>query len=467
MRTSVVRLVVLAVSLPLLLTLCGAMWFTPFPISETVGLLQDAGILQGETTPYAFFDPTIRSWYRPFYHLTWWLLWTGTGSVSLTLALFKLLGIASVASLAGLLIWRLRPRRWVEAAAALCAEAVLIGSPGFRENLELPLLMTLVGMPLLLIVWILMERERRSWHGPVIVALTLIAIGFKEQGLVLIPLVAAAWWLGAPGVGRGTVVAMVTLAMAYVGMRLATSGSWQPFEQDVALGFTRIAADEASARFGAFPWPLYAYNSASTVGNILFAEPTAGEFRVVYALTRNALLPWQVNHVLSSTLLTALIGWWGVRELRRNAGQPWSPESRLFLLTVVAIAASGALSFNYSRDRLGGMALVLYALSAYFAVCLAAERVRSLAGTRGWAWALALVLLAAGWQVRALGTVEDARLRADRNHREWVTNLQRRRVEASPPYRLVLDALTGQGLDGSAAQPSPYPREVSAVIGER
>ena len=35
---------------------------------------------------------------------------------------------------------------------------------------------------------------------------------------------------------------------------------------------------------------------------------------------------------------------------------------------LVALAACGALSFDYSRDRLGGMAVPFYALAAYFAL---------------------------------------------------------------------------------------------------
>jgi len=43
---------------------------------------------------------------------------------------------------------------------------VLVGTPGFRDNLELPLIYTTVGMPLLLIVWILVESKHRWWHPP-------------------------------------------------------------------------------------------------------------------------------------------------------------------------------------------------------------------------------------------------------------------------------------------------------------
>ena len=45
----------------------------------------------------------------------------------------------------------------------------------------------IVGMPLIVLVWILLQRVPRWWHAPAIVALTLVAIGFKEQGLVIVP----------------------------------------------------------------------------------------------------------------------------------------------------------------------------------------------------------------------------------------------------------------------------------------
>ena len=178
------------ISLPLLLNLGETMWRSPYPIHETVGLLQS----YADASPASFFDPTKLSWYRPLYHLTWWMLRHTTGSLNSTLFWFKTIELSSVVVLLALLIWYLRPRSLLDCAAATCAGAVLVGTPGFRTNLELPLLMTLVGMPMALAVWMLLERDPRWWHAPVILVVTLVAIGFKEQGLVIAPLVVAAWW---------------------------------------------------------------------------------------------------------------------------------------------------------------------------------------------------------------------------------------------------------------------------------
>lgn len=455
---------VLALTLPLVFDLCEGMWRTPYPISETVALLQ----LYSEAPLGSLFDPTVRSWYRPLYHLSWWTLWHGTGSLDAALFGFKVFEITAVLALVGLFVWHLRPRTFIDAAAATFALAVLVGTPGFRANLEIPLLMTLVGMALAMLVWILLEREHRWWHPPVIVALMLIAVGFKEQGLVIVPLVVAAWWTGAPGATRTTTALVVAGAVAYLAMRVATSGNWAPFEQDVGLGFDYLSAAEASKRFGAFPLWIYGYNGTSTVANVLFSEPTDGQFGVVWHALHWQLEAWEFNHVMSSTLLTVLVAWWGLRTLKREAGRPWSVESRALVAAVVALAASGALGFNYSRDRLGGMAVVFYAIAAYFSVRAAAAWAATGARMRMVGACAGLVILAGAWQLRAIGTVEDVRLRSVKIRREWIVDLQQQRTDDTRErtYQEILQAMAPQGLDPSAARPTPYPRWFRAWLGK-
>ena len=223
---------------------------------------------------------------------------------------------------------------------------MLVGSPGFRDDLELPLIYTTVGMPLLLIVWMLIEREHRWWHTPVILALTMLAIGYKEQGLVIVPVVLVAWWMGAPGANRTTAAAIVAVTAVYLAIRFSTSESWPAFVQDVGYGFTMLSPDEATTRFGALPILMYAYNVIVTLTNILFSEPTAGVFTIMRDLQEGELTAWEVNHLLSSAVLTGLLVWWGVRAVRRDRGAPWSVESRVCVATVIAVAASAALGFD-------------------------------------------------------------------------------------------------------------------------
>jgi len=466
---------VFAVTAPLLLTLLRVLWRTPYPISETIALLEDV-----DTSPASFFlDPARKSWYRPLYHLTWMALWRGTGSLDAALVLFKTIELAAVGGLIALVIWYLRPRTAIAAGAATFAVAVLVGTPGFRDNLELPLIYTTVGMPLLLIVWMLLERKERWWHTPVILALTLLAIGYKEQGLVIVPVVLVAWWMGAPGASRTTAAAIVVMTAVYLAIRFSTSGTWPTFVQDVGYGFTMLSPDQATTRFGTFPVGMYVYNVVATTTNILFSEPTAGVFTIVRDMRDGRVAPWEINHVLSSAVLTVLIVWWGVGTVRANpksqipnpksksVGISWSVESRVFAATVIAVAASAALGFNYTRDRLGGMAAVFYAMAAYYAIRAVAERLAHAPRPTVIAVCIGLVLLAGAWQLRAIGTVEYARLTAFKDRREWITNLQQRRVEfaSRAAYLRILNAMTHQGTAPSVPRPTALPAWAGSLTG--
>jgi hypothetical protein len=360
-----------------------------------------------------------------------------------------------------------RPRTWIDASAAALAVAVLVGSRGFRDNLEIPLSYTIVGMPLALLVWIILNRDWRLWHGPALIALTLVAIGFKEQGLVIIPLILAAWWTGAPSATRGVAITATVIGVAYVALRLGGDARLPLFEQAIGLGFTEMEPREAVQRFGAFPYWIYAYTSMSTIGNVLFSEPTRGVFRIVHDVSEGHPEIWEVIQLLSSAAVTGVIAWWGIRAVR-TTGLGGSAESRVFVAFAVALAASGALSFDYSRDRLGGMAVPFYALAAFFAVRAAAIRTTTAATTaRFVTGAVFLVLLTTAWQTRTVTTIEFARIFAGRNQLEWLVMLPDRRIEFAerPVYLDIMRKMIPQGTAPGATQPTRYPRWVSRTLG--
>jgi hypothetical protein len=458
---------VLLVSTPLLVPLCTAMWKTPFPIGETVGLLEDI-----DGTPFrdvgTFFDPEGRSWYRPLFHFTLWTAWRGTDQVVRAFDQIRVLELAAVIGLVVLFVRFLRPRALVEAAAAAFALMVLIGTPGLRDNLEVPMLMTLVGMPLGLAVWMLGEHRDRWWHSAVVVVLLLVAIGYKEQGLVIAPLVVAAWWMGAPGASGRTAAATVAATVAYLALRFGHTGNWPVFEQELGLLFDELSAADAVRRFGDAPYGMYAYNALATTANLLLSEPTRGRFAITSHALEGTIAPWEVNHVLSSLAASGLFAWWGTSVVRRDwSAGAWTRESRLAVATALAIASSGALGFMYSRDRLGGMAAVFYAASLYFAARLAAERARR--ARRLVPIALGLGALALSWQLRAVGTLEETRSRSEKNQREWIISLEQLRYDFAdrPRYLSILEAMVEQGRDPGAARRAPYPDWARAWLGER
>jgi hypothetical protein len=190
-------------------------------------------------------------------------------------------------------------------------------------------------------------------------------------------------------------------------------------------------------------------------------------FRVVGALLDGRTEPWEINHLVSSMALTGVIVWWGIGSIGRAAQGRWSSESRVFIALGVTLLASGLLSFNYSRDRLGGMATVFYALAAFLAVRAVATRVWKASGPRLVMASVALTLLAAAWQTRAIATVEYTRVMAQVNRTQWLVMLPERRKEFAgrPIYLRIMQLMIEQGLDPAAPVPTPYPRRIARMLG--
>jgi hypothetical protein len=165
--------------------------------------------------------------------------------------------------------------------------------------------------------------------------------------------------------------------------------------------------------------------------------------------------------------VTGLIGWWAARAAARARVDGWSHESRTAVALAVALAASGALSFNYSRDRLGGMARVPYAGASFFAVRAAIVRLNAVGALSRAGGVVALMLLACAWQSRVLYMLDGARKRAVDNHKEWITDLYQRRTDFTgrPDYLRILEALAVQGTARPAVHPLRYPARVRNVLG--
>jgi hypothetical protein len=450
---------------PVLACIAWILWRSPLPLSETVALLEDVA----RRTPGSFFIPET-PYYRPLFHATLGTIWNSGLPLDTRLDAIHLLQIVPALALVLVFVAWIRPRRPAEFAAAIVAVAVLLGSTGMRDNLELPLSYTTVGMPLALLVWILLNAERQlSWHTPAVVALTLVAIGFKEQGLAIVAVVAAALVTRAPGATRRLATWVAGIAVGYVAMRLLWHARLPVFEQAVGLGFHEVEPRDAIARYGSFPYFVYAYSALATIANVLFSEPSRGVFTLTWTIGHGVAEAWEYIHVVSSLALTALIAWWAVRAVAHARSTGWSAESRTAVALGLALLACGALSFNYSRDRLGGMAVPFYAAAAFFAFAAAARRAGGLpvAGRRlATAGLLALGVL---WGLRTIGTFETLRAFSARNQLEWMTQGPPRRVEFAdrPTYLAIMRDLRAQGTLAGTPRPTRYPGPLAGAFGPR
>jgi hypothetical protein len=239
----------------------------------------------------------------------------------------------------------------------------------------------------------------------------------------------------------------------------------------MGLGFRSVEPREALARFGGFPYGMYAYNALATILNILIAEPTSGLFFIARDAAYNQVEPWELVHAISSITLTGTIIWWSVRVIPGVGRGGWTPESRVALVCWVTVLSCGVLSIKYSRDRLGGMAVMFYALAAYEALRFLGARALDAAGgvsaRRFGLTASVLVVLALTWHVRAIGTLEWTRRQSELNTIGWLTQMPQRRVKFAdrPVYIGIMNHMMSQGIAADASRQTNYPKFLLRLLG--
>ena len=97
--------------------------------------------------PTTYWLSPYTNYYRPLWYLAISGLWHNGAAVETRLNGIKLLTILPVVVLVPTLVLHLRPRTSVDAASAALSVAVLLGSAGFRENLETGLSQWFSGCP--------------------------------------------------------------------------------------------------------------------------------------------------------------------------------------------------------------------------------------------------------------------------------------------------------------------------------
>lgn len=435
-------------------------WRSPYAISETVAVLVN---LESLTLDTAF--SAEGPYFRPLFWLSLDAVWRLASSPEAALVAYKIVHLGAVAALVLLFAATVRVRERLDWAAYAVALPILVGTGGFRDNLEnLPLNQTLIVMVLAVASIRLLDRPRRGWHEPAAWALAIAATLMKEQGLAVAAMLAAGGLAGAPGLGRRTGVALAVATIGYGALRAAQAVGGPPFLRDIGLGFEVLSETEATIRFGEWPWPIYAYNVAATAGHILFGEPTRGVFEVTRAAWSGTVMPTHAIQVGALTSVTLIVGWWAATALR---AKPEARDRWLVWVFLAALATTAALGFNYTRDRFDGVAATVYAIVAYTAIRMALGRVVRWEPRRLAAAAVAFAVLVLAWQTRAAGTVYYVRETAWQNRKEWILDYHERQRDArhaDPAYQRLMTAMRSQGRDPSVPN-QPLPRWVHAVMG--
>jgi hypothetical protein len=305
-----------------------------------------------------------------------------------------------------------RSRRRV--VAAVLALSVVAGLHTSRVLfLFVPLNAYSTSILIVLAVALLTLTPRLRGHEWVLLPLTLVSLLWLELGIFIVPMVAAAWLLKAPGTTWRGVVSTVAGLTIYLIARLGFSPGGVPLDSpETGLGFSGISADESAALFAHAPWLFWIYNVGATLMTVLASEPRVGRFQFIEGLLRGNVQPSLWLHVLSSVATTCTVG------IVLLCIRPQTQRDRLIAaFAVILIVGGSLLGFLYTRDRIGLPGGLGYAMLVYLAASALLER--QAARWQRIAASLLVAALGACWLIRVGETYVTIRDVAWDFHLEW------------------------------------------------
>jgi hypothetical protein len=319
---------------------------------------------------------------------------------------FRLTHVVQVLLVIVLFVRLADPRSLTEAAALPLGLAALIGSHTFawtvREAFPINTFLTIV---VCCAAAANIACARHRWWTDVLAALLFaFAVLTVESGVLVWVIFACGYLVGLRGISRRGLLVVTVLLAGYFALRMSLDvGVPGLIQREAGFGFTRRSGHELEALFGANPLPFYAYNVAASVLGVLFAEPRDGVWRLVRATVHGARdLPAIVN-VVSSTLATAVIGWFAWSRRAAWIRGELDRRDRIVLLFGAVLIAKAAVSYAYTKDVIMSPAGFFFAAAVFVAASQLFERLahrRSAAALAAW---VLVVALSSTWAVRALG----------------------------------------------------------------
>lgn len=301
--------------------------------------------------------------------------------------------------------------------------------------------------------------QRRATAAGQFIALAVLAAGLLliESAVLLWVVLVGCVAIGLPGVSRKTATAATAVLVVYFVGR-ALLGISAPGIGGHASGWlgTTYSADELVARFGANPWPFYAYNVVGGVLSVVASEPRFGVYRVLSSLDAGTWPP-VLTIQLASSLILSLIILIHARAVMRQPWSSWAEETRVLTLAAVVVVVSAFLCATYIKEEIVSTAGVFYALAGYLAMrwpfALTAE-----SRLRG-AMVACLLVAAPLWGFRTVGTHYELRRVAFVTRNDWVLDASAPSGEGTlPADRERFSELRGEALRHRVTSPSFLPR---------
>jgi hypothetical protein len=319
---------------------------------------------------------------------------------------FRLTQVVQAGLTIVLFVRLLQPRSATEASVVPLALAVLVGGHTFagtvREAFPINTFLTIV---LCCVMAANLSFARRRWWTDVLAVLLFVFAALTvESGLLVGVVFVGGYLLGLRGVSRTGVVVVGALMAGYFAVRFVVLDVGVPglTTREAGFGFSRRGGAELTAMFGDNPLGFYAYNVASSVLNVLAAEPRDGVWRLVRGLVSGEAEPPFVIGVLSSVTAAGLVCRFAWRRRHAWVSRRLNRDDRLVLLFLLVLFANAAMCYAYTKDVIMSPAGLFFAAAVFVAVCdlVATPPAGALRGAAVVGFILVLSTL---WSVRAAG----------------------------------------------------------------
>ena len=339
----------------------------PIQFSDSFGNMLKLSTPWNELIPAEFEQ---RAFLRP-------MLWAGLkGVYDLSggnyFAWYRGVHVAQIVLLVVLYLGLVRPRTWVDAALVPFGLAMLVSMPTFTGTVtEAFPVNTFLSVLLFCFAAALIALVRYHWWNDLLaVALFVVAALTLETGLLVWVIFVGAALVGARGVSRAGLIALVLLLVGYFWLRFMALDVGVPAltERSSGFGFGVLDTTELQERFGANPLPFYIYNVATSALSVLFAEPSAGVFSVTSALVDGNLTVSMVSTVVASASATVFIALFAWRRRAAWLARRFERDDQLMLLFAMVLAANAAISYPYTKDVVMSPAGTFMAIAGFVAI---------------------------------------------------------------------------------------------------
>ena len=354
-------------------------------------------------------------------------------------ATFKAFHAAELLLLVVLFVRLLRIRTAVDLIALPVTLAVLFGIHTFNVTMRegYPVNHFMSVLVCCLAAANLADARPRWWHDVLAPLIVVYAVFTIESGVLVWVCIATAYIVGWRGVSLRGVIAATAMLAIYLVIRftILDVGTRTMGIVDSGYGFSGRNSEQLRALFGSAPWKFYLYNIVCAALTVLCSEPRAGVFQFTRFVTLGEVPAWSLINVTVSTIGTVLIAVCIGRRIGRWMRWNLDRDDGLLLLFLGILAANAVICYPYLKEVVSSPAGTFYAVALFVALRELLERARQYTSMRpAILLAIPLVVLSAGWTLRAANLVETMRETAFVNRNDWAV-AEEREDQVRPQWR--------------------------------